>query len=210
MRPTGLPDNMGGSTVTPLKEKIIHEALRQFSTKGFMNTSTSDIIESVGTSKGGLYNHFKNKEQLFFEALSEARKIWREHNLAGVDDIERPIDKLIRILTNYKERYLADCQRLPGGCIFVNLAVELNDHQPHLADAVNEGFTRLKKMFRRLLDQERESGGVVLGEIETDQMVEMIFSSLLGACVMYTSDKSLVNLYRTINALIDCLEQIKQ
>ncbi|MEJ2069204.1 MAG: helix-turn-helix domain containing protein [Syntrophobacterales bacterium] len=39
-----------------LKEKIIHESLRQFSTKGYMSTSISDILEAVGTSKGGLYN----------------------------------------------------------------------------------------------------------------------------------------------------------
>ena len=48
-----------------LKDRIIHEALRQFSSKGFMSTSISDILESVGTSKGGLYNHFKSKEDLF-------------------------------------------------------------------------------------------------------------------------------------------------
>ncbi len=37
-----------------LKEKIIHESLRQFSTNGYMGTSISDILEAVGTSKGGL------------------------------------------------------------------------------------------------------------------------------------------------------------
>ena len=58
-----------------LKEKIVAEALRQFSTKGFLNTSTMDIIAAVGTSKGGLYNHFKSKEQLFYASLSQARKI---------------------------------------------------------------------------------------------------------------------------------------
>ena len=48
-----------------LKDRIIHEALRQFSSKGFMSTSISDILESAGASKGGLYNHFKSKEELF-------------------------------------------------------------------------------------------------------------------------------------------------
>ena len=68
-----------------LKDRIIHEALRQFSSKGFMSTSISDILESAGASKGGLYNHFKSKEDLFFAALSEARKIWRQRNLAGLN-----------------------------------------------------------------------------------------------------------------------------
>jgi AcrR family transcriptional regulator len=100
-----------------LKEKIIHESLRQFSTKGFLSTSITDILEAVGTSKGGLYNHFKNKEALFFAALSEARKIWRQRNLEGLKDLDRPMEKIKKLLENYRDRYLADSENFPGGCI---------------------------------------------------------------------------------------------
>ncbi len=196
--------------MVPLKHKIVHEALRQFSVKGCLNTSTTEIIEAVGTSKGGLYNHFKNKEELFFEALSQARKIWRERNLDGVSEIERPVEKIKKILVNYKERYLPDEKNLPGGCIFVNLAVELSDQRPHLANAVSEGFRRLKKMFKRLIDQERDSGGMLLTNSEADRVVELIFSSLLGACVMYASDKSRRNLNLTVNSMIDYLTRISR
>ena len=195
--------------MTALKDRIVQEALRQFSYKGYMHTSTMDIIQSVGTSKGGLYNHFKNKERLFFEALSHARKLWRERNLAGVDEIARPLDKIIKILINYKERYLKDEENLPGGCVFVNLAVELNDQQPHLAEAVTEGFTRLKSMFKRLLSQDRDRGGITLSDEEMDHVVELLFASLLGACVMYASTKSEQNLDMAIASLIDYLNQIR-
>jgi TetR/AcrR family transcriptional repressor of nem operon len=190
-----------------LKEKIIHEALRQFSTKGFMSTSINDILEAVGTSKGGLYNHFKNKEQLFFEALSQARRIWRERNLAGVDQIPRPVDRLKQILVNYKDRYLTDSGNFPGGCIFVNLTVELSDQRPHLAQAVNEGFIRFKNMLKRLLEEEQTAGTLKTG-VDIDKVVEMIFSGLLGACVMYTSDKSKENLDRTIGTLVEYVDLI--
>ncbi|MFH1597366.1 MAG: TetR/AcrR family transcriptional regulator [Pseudomonadota bacterium] len=190
-----------------LKDKIIHESLRQFSTKGFMSTSISDILESVGTSKGGLYNHFKSKEELFFTALSEARKIWRQRNLAGLDQWERPLDKLKKLLQNYRDHYLADSENFPGGCIFVALAVELNDQQPHLAKEVNEGFQRFKGMIKRLLDQEKEAGNLRNG-IDTGMVAEMIFSGILGACVAYTSDKSTENLDRNIKGLINFLTMI--
>lgn len=191
-----------------LKEKIVYEALRQFSTKGFLATSTADIIRAAGTSKGGLYNHFKNKEQLFFEALSQARKIWRERNLADMDQIPRPIDKIKKILSNYRDRYLADSDNFPGGCIFVNLTVELSDQRPHLAHAVNEGFARFKNMLNRLLDEER-SAGTIKADVDTGRVVELIFCGLLGACVMYTSDKSRQNLDLTIDTLTAYLDQIR-
>jgi TetR/AcrR family transcriptional repressor of nem operon len=190
-----------------LKENIIYEALRQFSTKGFLATSTADIIQAAGTSKGGLYNHFKSKEHLFFEALSQARKIWRERNLAGVGRIPRPVDKLKQILANYRDRYLTDSENFPGGCIFVNLLVELSDQRPHLAEAVNEGFVRFKAMLKRLLEEERAAGSLKTG-VDIDKVVEMIFAGLLGACVMYTSDKSKQNLDLTISALVAYLDDI--
>ncbi len=190
-----------------LKDRIIHESLRQFSTKGFMSTSINDILASVGTSKGGLYNHFKSKEELLFAALSEARKIWRQRNLAGLDRLPRPLDKLTKLLENYRDNYLADSENFPGGCIFVALAVELNDQQPHLAKEVNEGFQRFKGMITRLLDQEKEAGHLENG-MDTGMVAEMIFSGILGACVAYTSDKSKENLDRNIKGLIAFLTMI--
>jgi TetR/AcrR family transcriptional repressor of nem operon len=192
-----------------LKDRIIHEALRQFSSKGFMSTSISDILESAGASKGGLYNHFKSKEDLFFAALSEARKIWRQRNLAGLDHCERPLDKLKQILANYRDHYLADSENFPGGCVFVTLAVELHDQQPHLAREVTEGFNRFKGMIKRLLDQEQAAGNLRNG-VDTGMAAEIIFSGVLGACVSYTSDKSKENLDRTINGLIDFLTMISR
>jgi TetR/AcrR family transcriptional repressor of nem operon len=190
-----------------LKDRIIHESLRQFSTKGYMSTSISDILAAVGTSKGGLYNHFKSKEELLFAALSEARKIWRQRNLAGLDQLARPLDKIKKLLENYRDNYLADSENFPGGCIFVALAVELNDQQPHLAQEVNEGFKRFKAMIQRLLDQEQEAGHLRNG-IDTGMVAEMIFSGILGACVAYVSDKSRENVDRNIKGLIAFLNLI--
>ncbi|HPR51470.1 MAG TPA: TetR/AcrR family transcriptional regulator [Deltaproteobacteria bacterium] len=191
-----------------LKERIIYESLRQFSAKGYLSTSITDILDAAGTSKGGFYNHFKSKDHLFLATLSEARKIWREKNLAGVDEIGQPLDKIKKLLQNYRDRYLPDSENLPGGCIFVNLAIELNDQKPELAREVNEGFVRLKAMMKRLLDEEKATGSI-RRDIDTAQVTEMIFSGLLGACVMYTSDKSREHLNLTIGALIGHLDAIK-
>jgi len=66
----------------------------------------SQILEAAGTSKGGFYNHFKSKEELFFQVLDEARNIWREKNLSGLDEIENPIEKIKRFLENFRDLYL--------------------------------------------------------------------------------------------------------
>jgi TetR/AcrR family transcriptional repressor of nem operon len=190
-----------------LKERIIEESLKLFSVKGYTGTSTTDIIEAAGTSKGGFYNHFKSKEQLFREMLSTARKIWRERNLYKLDDESRPLLKIQKLLENYRDRYLADSKNFPGGCIFVNLAVELSDQAPDLAKEVSTGFVRLGKMIKRLLDDEKKSGGIGRN-VNTEAVSNMIFSGLLGACVLYTSDKSKKRLNSTITSLIAYLQSI--
>jgi TetR/AcrR family transcriptional repressor of nem operon len=184
----------------PLKERIIDESLKLFSVKGYMSTSTTDIIQAAQTSKGGFYNHFKSKEQLFYATLSAAWKIWREKNLHGLENKTRPLEKIRMLLENYRDRYLSDSHNFPGGCIFVNLAIELSDQAPALANEVNEGFVRLKRMIRRLLNEEKKSGGIP-SSTNTDEVTNLVFSGLLGACVMYTSDKSKKNLNAAISSL---------
>jgi len=191
-----------------LKERIIHESLKLFSLKGFCSTSINDILEAANTSKGGFYNHFASKEDLFFQVLDEAQRIWREKTLSGLDEIESPVGKIKRLLENYRDRYLNDTENFPGGCIFITFSVELDDQRPHLSKEVSKGFMGLKAMLKRLLDEGRESGELSKN-VDTSAITEMLFAGMLGASVIYGLDKSTASLDRSINTLINYLEKLK-
>ncbi len=62
-------------------------------------------------------------------------------------------------------------------------------------------------MIRRFLDEEKKSGGIGRN-VNTEDVSNMIFSGLLGACVLYTSDKSKKHLNSTITSLISYLQDI--
>lgn len=47
------------------REKIIYESLNLFSRKGFDAVSVRDIASAVGIKASSLYNHFKNKQDIF-------------------------------------------------------------------------------------------------------------------------------------------------
>ena len=192
-----------------LKDTIVHESLKLFSFKGFSSTSIQDILSAANTSKGGFYNHFSSKEDLFFQVLDEARKIWREKNLYGIDEINEPIDKIINLLNNYKNRYLLDAENFPGGCIFIMFAVELGDSRPHLSREVQKGFIGLKAMIKRFLDEGRDAGEFFVG-INTDTVTEILFNGMLGASVNYSADRSTENLNHSIDSLIDYIDQLKR
>ena len=51
------------------KERIIEEALRLFSEKGYAGTSMSDIAERLKITKAALYKHYSGKREIFQKIL---------------------------------------------------------------------------------------------------------------------------------------------
>jgi AcrR family transcriptional regulator len=190
-----------------LKDRINHESLKLFSSKGYLSTSITDILEAADSSKGGFYNHYASKEDLFYEVLTIAQSIWREKTLYGLDEIESPVGKIKKLLENYRDRYLNDDINFPGGCIFVTFSVELDDQRPHLMQEVNKGFVGLKNMLKRLLEEGKEIGEL-RDDVNTNRATELIFSGMLGTSVLYGVDKSTTRLDRSINSLIDYLDDL--
>ncbi|MBM7635051.1 TetR/AcrR family transcriptional regulator [Geomicrobium sediminis] len=57
------------------KERIVYEAMRAFASKGYEGTTLAEIATNVGIKKPSLYNHFKNKDELY---LVVAEKVMNE------------------------------------------------------------------------------------------------------------------------------------
>jgi len=184
------------------KDTIIHEAQRLFSLNGYLNTGINQIIEVAGTSKGGFYNHFASKEELFHAVLAESQKIWRDKVFSSVRDSESPVKSIVQILTNYRDSYLKDSENFPGGCIFITFSVELDDTHPHLVKEVHQGFQGFKDLLKRLLLE-----GIEAGELPDDlnpiTVTEMLFTGMLGASVLFGVDKSASTLDCSIDSLIE-------
>jgi len=186
------------------RDNIIHEAQKLFSLNGFLGTGINDIIQAAGTSKGGFYNHFCSKEDLFLEVLAESQSIWRETVLTSISEIESPTEKVVQILVNYRDRYLKDTDNFPGGCIFITFSVELDDTRPHLVKEVHKGFKGFKSMLNRLLEEAIEQGELP-GDLNPTTVTEMLFTGMLGASVLYGVNKSMSTLDCSIDSLIDYL-----
>ncbi|NQU63872.1 MAG: TetR/AcrR family transcriptional regulator, partial [SAR324 cluster bacterium] len=180
-----------------LKERIVQEGLRLFSLNGFLSTSLHDILAAANTSKGGFYNHFKSKEELFFAVVDRAGIIWRERNLKGLDESNSPVERLRKLLENYRDRYLKDAENFPGGCVFITLSADLNDQRPHLSAEIDKGMNGLKDLIRRILEAAKQTGELK-EQVDTNDATEMIFNAMLGASIRFSDTKSAVDLDRTI------------
>lgn len=69
------------------REKILAEALTLFSVKGYDPVTVRDIAYAVGIKESSLYNHFKNKQDIFDSIIEEYSNRWESYfhqaNLTG-------------------------------------------------------------------------------------------------------------------------------
>ncbi len=64
------------------RQRILESARRLFNTKGFAKVSIGEIMVQAGLTHGGFYRHFKDKDELYAEAVrwflcEEAPKPWQ-------------------------------------------------------------------------------------------------------------------------------------
>lgn len=78
-----------------VKEKILEKAAEEFSRNGYAAANLQAIAEAAGISRGPLYYHFKNKEELFAATL---HKVIQEQK-DGYDRVlgmDAPIEEILR------------------------------------------------------------------------------------------------------------------
>ena len=95
------------------RNRIVECARRLFNRRGFAEVSIDEIMASAGLTRGGFYNHFENKEELFGEAVASYARCNPAANRDGVElDIQAPAATLARqIVTAYlSARHLGDVE----------------------------------------------------------------------------------------------------
>ncbi len=96
------------------REQILAAAMAVFARKGFDQTSMDDIAAEAGLSKGGVYWHFKSKEEMILAILGQ---LFQQDlaRLAAVQGDGEPVMERLRRLLDYALddiRRLADQQAL--------------------------------------------------------------------------------------------------
>src|SRR5467141_4076149 len=148
------------------RDRILDTAFRLAAREGLDGLSLAALAGDLGLSKSGLFAHFDSKEELQLEMLRVASERF-------VDKVMRPAFKQARGLPRVRAlfenwRRWATDPSLPGGCVFVAAAAELDDRDgPVRAYVVSQqrgllqAIARTAKLavevghFRRDLDVEQ-------------------------------------------------------
>ena len=88
------------------KERILEEALRQFSQKGYDGTNIRELTASLGLVKSSMYKHFGSKEEIWNALLDELARYYdmrfgSAENLPPVPDSLEELTEMTMKMVNF-------------------------------------------------------------------------------------------------------------
>jgi TetR/AcrR family transcriptional repressor of nem operon len=169
------------------RQKIIEKSMQLFSVKGYFHTSVSDIVKAAGLTKGGLYGHFRNKQEIWYAVYDECVRIWKSIVLQGVRDIPDPLMRIEKVVKNSLRNYLG-AGVFEGGCFLLNSLVELAGQSPDMSKHVLKGFKGFAVLLRMWLE-EAEQKEILRDGVNLEEIANFMVVSLNGAAPLYASSK---------------------
>ena len=77
------------------RAEIMDAAMMLFMEKGYTNTTTQDIVDKVNISRGLLYYHFKNKEDILYCLIEQySDRLLKDIYIITYDEDKTAIEKL--------------------------------------------------------------------------------------------------------------------
>lgn len=167
------------------RERILSSAFRLATRDGLEGVSLGALAEETGLSKSGLFAHFGSKEDLQVEVLAAAAARFEEEVLAPAFRAPRGAPRVRRVF----ERWLSwlDAPSLPGGCLFLAAATELDDHEgkprDFLVHSQEQLFGALARAARVAVDE---------GHFKKDLDCDQFAFELFGLIAAYSHWKRLL------------------
>ncbi len=177
------------------RQRIIEEALPLFSVKGYFNTSISDILAATQLTKGGLYCHFKSKEDIWYAVYDEAVRVWRRTVFKDLRSVADPLERIAETCDRVLGRYLED-EIFDGGCFFVNMLVELSGQSARMSRHILKGFVGFAKLFQDWL-READDNGQLRAGLDFKEVANFIVITLNGAATLFAASRDKAMLRRT-------------
>lgn len=170
---------MKKGTVT--RELIVENAAGLFNTMGYHRTSMSDLMQATGLEKGGLYNHFKSKDELAVAAFEYAVKVFGRRIQEKVVREKSPLKKLYALIDGFQAN--VENPPLEGGCPLLNCAVE-NDQSNELLKAKARDAVDSLSRFVEGLVNEAQAAKEIKKKYSSKQVATFIISSIEGGIML--------------------------
>jgi len=139
-----MTDNSKSPNPVATRERILDAALDVFSSKGYHDSSVDDVVRESNTSKGAVYFHFANKQQLFVALVDKFANLLERRVTEAIENQPNSVARIRAALeacleTFSKYRPLAKIllvQAVGLGTIFEQKRMEVLERFPALSKPI--------------------------------------------------------------------------
>ena len=173
------------------RQLICNTAEKLFSEKGYTAVSMQMICDATGLSKGGLYRHFSNKEELLLELIKKEKRV--------ISDIEAG-KSATETLENLLQLYRDDMSNCKNSLAFALYEYAATENQQLL----DSGNTADKDMWSRLVEYGVQSGEFndINPEVVMDSFLYAYRGVELWGRVLPFDEKTFDNITKAVRLLL--------
>jgi AcrR family transcriptional regulator len=188
------------------RRRILERSAPVFNTKGFFGASMHDLVLASGMEKGGIYNHFRSKEQLALEAFDYAVEVMSGRFDAALEGKESALERLFAIVDVLGA--LAEDPPVSGGCPVLNTAVESEGVHPALKERAAEAMSGWLRLVGREV-KEGVKSGELLSATDPRSVASVVVATLEGAVMLSRLYDDPDHMRRAVDHLKDHLSSLE-
>jgi AcrR family transcriptional regulator len=180
------------------RRDLMDIAIDCFARYGYQATSIDRIATAAGVTKGALYYHFKDKEELLFEAVKNRIGQFERRVSTDLNPIQTAPDALRQLARVCFEHATKSNHRR----LIVTLMVESLDTNPRLAMEFHAMMQRFRQFLSGIvrLGQER---GEFRSEVDAAAAAEVYAGAVMGVEIQYYQDPKGFDLSAALDTFVD-------
>ena len=170
---------------TTTREKITATAIDLFKTKGYDNTSVTDICKACNITKGTFYYHFPNKDELTYEFYENMFTEFSDV-LASLITIPDAKDQLWKMNEYSIDRTISLTPGVLYALLLSDFQKGMNFFSPYTSATRQTQSSRFLNLQIGIVKKGQQEGTIKQGDPET--MVRTFIAALIGIAMAWSSN----------------------
>lgn len=158
---------------------ILNAALDVIYEKGYSGTNLNDIAAKLGVTRGAVYWHFKNKEDLFWSLIKEIEEEFDELVEKRARSVQT-LDSLQAFFVYIAELYVAD-DRMFKYMTVLSIKIEWNEELKRVVKFLRKQSSELEKFCLYVL-KKAEKNGELCADLDK-QLAAKSLVALMDGCM---------------------------
>jgi TetR/AcrR family transcriptional regulator, transcriptional repressor for nem operon len=173
-------------------------AIDSFARLGYQGTSIDRIAREAGVTKGAVYYHFRDKEELLFEAVKDRIGGFEQQVLEEVKPGQDALDRLRHVVDAcFFHATVSNHRRF-----IITLMVEALDTNPRLSTEFRNILRRMRTFLRDVIVRGQQRGQLRT-DVPAEAVAAVIAGGIIGAEVQHYQDPEEIDLRRVLDTLVE-------